>query len=217
MRRCAGLSARTARRGARARPGTSRIPRRRARARAAAATSRRRCSGKTGLGTMRISRHGAREFEQAARHVIARGDQAQRMETLARASRRGLERVAERVVGLVAEHDAAGDALRRLARDAQQRRHIDAVIDAGDEELLRLARGQQAAARSATRRLPPVRTTIASVSLSGSATSSGIERTNHTKPPSHARRAATHEPAASGAPRQRRRPSWHARERAPAR
>ena len=80
------------------------------------------------------------ELEQTARHVIPGGYETQVIKTLAADPLRRLLRIAEGIVGLMAEHDAAErpvgcGGLGGMARNAQQIVQIDLVVDAGDEEL----------------------------------------------------------------------------------
>ena len=89
------------------------------------------------------ARHGAAKFEQAARHVIGRGDQAQGIEALIAHPGGGLGGVAAGIVRLVAEKHAALKLPRRLLADAQQLRDLDAAVDAGHEELLGARAGEQ--------------------------------------------------------------------------
>src|SRR5947209_8970383 len=57
------------------------------------------------------------------------------MKTLAADPQRCLLRIAEGIVGLMAEHDAAERPVRSTPRNTQQIVKIDLLVDAGDEEL----------------------------------------------------------------------------------
>lgn len=98
--------------------------------------------GEDRVGDDGYLRHGGGEFPQAARHVIGRGHQPQRMKSLRAHPKGGFERVAAGVGGLVAEHDLVRQGPVR-ARRLQQFRHLEAAMDAGDEQHLGLARRQQ--------------------------------------------------------------------------
>ena len=179
-----------------------------------AAAERRR--ERPGSARCAMSGMARREFEQAARHVIAGGDEAQRVEPVARASRRrsrarcraccrprGPARCSRRRARAPGARHAAARRPRR--RDRRRRRTASCALPAASRR-----------SPLSTRRLPPVSTTIASVALSGSATAVG----NELREPDEARRAnsATSAMAASAAPRRTYRrsaaASWHARERA---
>ena len=115
--------------------------------------------GKDGMGDDLDLRHGAAEFQQAARHVVVGGHQPQGMKPLRLHPGGGLRRIAQRAVGGIAGEDAAGQqlgrGLLRLGRqggdDVGQMR---AGIDPGDEELVRQAVVQQADAFGQTLAAP---------------------------------------------------------------
>ena len=75
--------------------------------------------------------------------MVPARDQAQAAIALLLHPHRGFEGVADRVVGGVTEHDAACLAFRRRAERVQQRFPVHGRIDAGDEQLAGLARGEQ--------------------------------------------------------------------------
>ncbi len=88
-------------------------------------------SGKTGCGKITDFRHSPFEFEETARHVVPRGDEAQAAIALASHPLGGLERIAHRILGLVTEHDAAHQPVGRIfARRPQQVGQVDPLIDA---------------------------------------------------------------------------------------
>ena len=96
-----------------------------------------------GVGHDRHPRHRPPELQQAARHVVGRGDEAQARHALARRPVARLGGVALGGPRLVAERDAAFQRPGGLALRAQQFLHVDAAIDPRDEELSRPPLAQQ--------------------------------------------------------------------------
>ena len=99
--------------------------------------------GEDRVGDDRDPRHRPAEFQQTAPHVVPAGHQPQAAIALVVHPGRGLPGVALSVVGLLAEHDAAGLALGGRAQRAQQHVAIDPRIDAGNEQLFGLPLAEQ--------------------------------------------------------------------------
>ena len=75
-------------------------------------------------------RHGIAEFDDASRHVVCGGDEAETPKTFRPHPEGGFVGIAEGVVGFMTERNAAIRLARRLPRQTQQLLHINTSVDA---------------------------------------------------------------------------------------
>src|ERR1700722_1899622 len=99
-------------------------------------------TGADRLGDDQHAGHRPLEFEKAALHVVPTRHQTQAAIALLPHPACGLARVAERVVGIVAEDDTARITI-GMPGDAQQFDPVDMRVDAGNEQLLRPSGAEQ--------------------------------------------------------------------------
>src|ERR1700723_1537621 len=99
-------------------------------------------TGADRLGDDQHAGHRPLEFEEAALHVVPTRHQTQAAIALLPHPACGLARVAERVVGIVAEDDTARITI-GMPGDAQQFDPVDMRVDAGNEQLLRPSGAEQ--------------------------------------------------------------------------